>query len=474
MEQKKKFGMDLTQGSILRQLLTFMLPLLAANVIQQLYNTVDLIVIGHFCGSTGTVGVSVGGQAAQFLTMVSMGIALGGQVYVSQLTGARQRDKINDAIGTLLSFVLIVSAVLMVGGLLFTDQIIALMGTPAAAVSEATDYMRITFLGFPFIFGYNAVCAVLRGIGDSRRPLIFVTIAAVSNIFMDLLLVAGFGMTSDGTAIATVLGQALSFLFSIVFLYRRRESFGFDFRGRSFRIRWEHLSILLKLGLPQVVQSACIYMTFIYVNSLVNAYGLVESATNSVGGKITQLANTITQSMNQACSAMIGQNLAAGRQNRAKKVVLTGLTIALSLAVFNTILALTIPKLIFSIFTNDEAVIAFGAEHYMPTAILIFFLSSLMGPTQSMVTGSGFASLGLAVGVLDGVVFRLAFSYLFANVLNMGVDGYFLANALARLGPVLICSGYFISGKWRTRKLLVQRAAEEEEEEELAELSEQS
>lgn len=463
MEQKKKYGLDLTQGNILRQLLVFMLPLLAANLIQQLYNTVDMIVIGHFVGSEGTVGVSVGGQAAQFLTMISMGLATGGQVYISQLTGARQREKINDAIGTLLSFVMLISILMMVIGLCFTDQLVALMATPPEAVSEASDYMRITFLGFPFIFGYNAVCAILRGMGDSRRPLVFVSIAAVSNVIFDIILVAGFDMAAAGTAIATVAGQGISFLFAIVFLYRRRVNFGFDFKRRSFAIRWEHLGVFLKLGLPQVVQSACISLTLIYVNSLINAYGLVESATNSVGNKITQLANTISQSLNQGCAAMIGQNLAAGKQDRAKRIVYTGITFALILATINSLLALTVPKLIFSIFSNDPAVIEFGVV-FMRVSVVTFYLAALMGPTQAMVTGSGFAILGLAVGVLDGVIFRLAFSYIFAIVFEMGVVGYFLASAMARLGPVLICGGYFLSGKWKTRKLLVKRREPSEEE----------
>ena len=460
--------MDLTQGNILRQLLVFMLPLLAANIVQQLYNTVDLIVIGHFVeGTKGTIGVSVGGQAAQFLTMISMGMAIGGQVYVSQLTGAGLREKINDAIGTLFSFVLIISFTLMAVGLIFSDSIVSLMNTPPSAVEETSNYMRITFLGFPFIFGYNAVCSVLRGMGDSRRPLIFVSVAAVSNIILDLILVAWFDLAAAGTAIATVLGQAMSFLFAIVFLYRRRENFGFDFKPASFKIRWEHLRVFLKLGLPEIVRSACIQLTVIYVNSLINLYGEVASATNSIGNKITQLANTITMSMNQGCSAMIGQSLAAGKQDRAKKVVHTGLAFAVILATLNSILALTVPKLVFAIFTNDAEVIEFGVV-FMRIAIIIFFLSALMGPTQSMVTGSGFAMLGLAVGILDGVVFRLLFSYLFADLMGLGVVGYFLASALGRLGPVLICGGYFLSGKWRTRKLLVRRGPAAEKEPETA------
>ena len=463
--------MDLTQGNILRQLLIFMLPLLAANIVQQLYNTVDLIVIGHFVeGTKGTIGVSVGGQAAQFLTMISMGMAIGGQVYVSQLTGAGLKEKINDAIGTLFSFVLIISFTLMAVGLVFSDSIVKLMNTPPSAIEETSNYMRITFLGFPFIFGYNAVCSVLRGMGDSRRPLIFVTVAAVSNIILDLILVAWFDLAAAGTAIATVLGQALSFLFAIVFLYRRRENFGFDFKLRSFKIRWEHLRVFLKLGLPEIVRSACIQLTVIYVNSLINLYGEVASATNSIGNKITQLANTITMSMNQGCSAMIGQSLAAGKQDRAKKVVNTGLSFAIILATLNSILALTVPKLVFAIFTNDAEVIEFGVV-FMRIAIIIFFLSALMGPTQSMVTGSGFAMLGLAVGILDGVVFRLLFSYLFADLMGMEVVGYFLASALGRLGPVIICGAYFLSGKWRTRKLLVRRGPAPEEKPEAAEES---
>ncbi len=463
MQKTKKYGMDLTQGNILRQLLTFMLPLLASNIVQQLYNVVDMVVIGQFVGPEGTVGVSTGGQAAQFLTMISMGLATGGQIYISQLTGAKQTGKINDAIGTLLTFVLICSVVFMVVGMACNELIIDLLETPPEAISETRDYMLICFLGFPFIFGYNAVCAVLRGMGDSRRPLIFICIAAVSNVIFDLILVAGLKMASAGTAIATVMGQALSFIFSIVFLYKKRDSFDFDFKLKSFAIRKEHLIIFLKLGVPQMVQSACIQLTVMYVNALINVYGLVASATNSVGNNITRLANTITQSMNQGCAAMIGQNLAAGKQERAKKVVLTGLTIALALAVINSLLAVLIPRQIYRIFSTDPEVIEFGVV-FMKTAIIVFFLSSIMGPFQSMVTGSGFAMLGLAVGILDGVVFRLAFSWFFADLLGMEVVGYFLANGLARLGPVIICGGYFLSGRWRTRKLLVKRPEPETEE----------
>lgn len=463
MENAKKYGSDLTEGHLLKQLVIFMLPMLASNIIQQLYNTVDMIVIGRYVGSEGTVGVATGGQIAMFLTMVAFGMAIGGQVYISQLWGAKQKDKINEAVGTLLSFTLLLSVIFMIAGLFLVDFFVNLMKTPAEAIQETRDYMRITFYGFPFIFSYSALCAVLRGMGDSKKPLLFVTIAAITNVILDIILVAVFDMGAAGTAIATVFGQAVSAIFAVVFLYINRENFAFDFKPQSFKIRGEHLKIFLKLGLPEIVRSICIQGTVIYVNSLINGYGLVASATNSVGNKISQFANTITMSMNMACSSMIGQNLAAGKHDRAKEIVYTGWKFSAILALVNCALAVLIPRQIFGIFSNDPAVIEFGVT-FMKVSLIVFVLSAFMGPPQAMVTGSGFASLGLIVGILDGVVFRLLFSWLFAGVFDMGVVGYFLASALGRLGPCIICGWYFLSGKWKTRKLLVSRAPSREPE----------
>ena len=449
-----RVGLNLASGPILSTLLKFSIPILFANLIQQLYNTVDLIIIGKYVGSTGTVGVSTGGDFVNMLTMFSVGFAAAGQVYISQLVGAEEHEKANRTIGTMLTLMMGGSVIIGIIGIIFAEPFLTIMHCPEEAFSQAKDYMIITCAGAPFVFGYSAVCGILRGMGESRRPLVFVTIAAISNVIMDLIFVVWLKMEAAGTAWATILAQLASFLASWIFMYKNKERFNFDFKLKSFAIRKEPLKVLLKLGIPRSVQSALINVTLLYCSSQINSFGMVASATNSVGNKVTRFANLITQSIDTGASAMIGQSLGAGKYDRAGKTVHTALAIALVVCAISIVLALTIPKQIYGIFTNDPEVIEFGVT-FMAISCITFVTASVMGPYQAMVTGVGNASLGFIIGILDGVVLRLGISLLLVKVFNFGVEGYFYGNALARLGPCIIGIIYFYSGAWKRRKLLI-------------------
>ena len=177
MEQtvkRAKMGSDLTQGPIMKGLLIFAVPIVLTNLVQQLYSMVDLIVVGQFVGNTGTVGVNTGGEIADLVSPVAMGFSTAGQIFIAQLFGAGQEQRIKKTVGTLLSFMIAVSCVLAVGTILFNRQILELLNCPAEAMGQASSYMVITALGFPFIFGYNAVCGILRGMGESKKPLYFI------------------------------------------------------------------------------------------------------------------------------------------------------------------------------------------------------------------------------------------------------------------------------------------------------------
>jgi len=447
-------GTDLTSGSVFSQLVFFSLPILAANIIQQLYQTIDMIVIGKFVGSTGTIGVSVGGQAAILFTIIAIALAGGGQIYISQLMGARDKEGIQSAIGTLFTTTFTVSIAMMVLGLVFSKDLLRLLNAPPEAMSATSDFMRITCLGFPFIFGYNAVCAVLQGMGDSKRPLIFICAAALINVVLGVIFVGVFKWSTVGTALATVIAQGFSCMFALVYLFRHKDAFGFDFKLRRFRVNRKHLRVLLRLSLPMLMQNGLIIITLMYVNSLINAYGVVASATNSIGDKVFTFASISTQSLSTAGAAMIGQNLGAGKPARVKRIVLSILILAASLGVLSIAMSLIIPRQIFTIFSDDPAVIEYGVK-YLRVSVITFILAALMSPFFALVNGSGFALLGLLVGILDGVVFRLGLAWLFSSVFTLGVPGYWLASALARLGPLIVCFIYYASGKWKTRKLLV-------------------
>lgn len=390
------------------------------------------------------------------MTFIGNGFQNAIQVYIAQLSGKQEHKKIRDTVGTSLSFMLSFGLVLMAVIILLCSELLILINTPAKAYNQAWKYMMITALGLPFIFGYNAVCGILCGMGESKRPLEFIAIAAVTNVFLDLLFVAGFGMGADGTAIATVMAQMFAFAASIYFLYRKRTVFDFELKSAYFRIRTEHLTVLLQLGIPLAAQSALIHASQLYCSARVNQYGLVMSAVNSIGNKIVRLANILTTSMNAATSAMVGQNLGARKYERIYKVVYTAWGIGMVLAAINIVMALVIPRQVFSVFSNDPEVIEAGVS-YMRISVLAFILAGVHGPFNGVVTGSGYSLLNFIMGMLDGVILRIGISLILADVVGMGVYGYFYGNALARVAPFIIAVAYFYSGKWKTRKLLSER-----------------
>ena len=453
MNQETMIGTDFTDGKMMPLVLRFMFPFLLANLLNSIYNTVDTIIIGQFVGSAGTLAVSLGGRLMNLCTMVSTSIAGGGQVLISQLYGAKKRDALNSAIGTLLSIMLISSAGIAVLGFFFARPVLAWMNTPEEAFAAAQTYFRITCVGLPLMFGYNAVSSVLRGMGDSKNPLLFIAIAAAVNLVGDLIFVVSFELGAAGTACATVIGQGISLLFSLFLLYRRKERFGFDFRPESFRIDREKMAVMLRIGLPMALRSCCIQFTQMFLLKYVNLYGVTEATTYAIGTKITQMTNIFSMSVRQAAGTIVGQNVGAGRLKRVGSALGCSLVISLSAAALLSVLSLLFPEAIFRCFTRDLAVLA-QAETFVRIVCVIYVCSAILGPYDSVVTGTGNSMLGFLGGFLDGVVFRLGLSFLFAWGLDMGVAGFFLGDALARVAPIIIGIVYYHSGAWKRHQIL--------------------
>ncbi len=448
-------GLDLTEGNVLKQLMIFVAPLLLANIVQELYNTVDMIVIGQFVGNNGTVGVSTGGDIITALTFIATSLGSAAQIYVAQLAGAKDRKSISETIGTSLVFGILLSVVIVVICVLGCDTMLGWLNCPEEAFSQAHAYFMIGCFGMPFVFGYNIVCGILRGMGEAKRPLLFVSVAAVSNIFMDLIMVAVFRLEAAGTAIATVTAQLASFIAAAVFLYRKKDVFGIEFSAKGLKITPKHLKVLLRLGIPLTAQSALIHVTLLICSAQINLFGMVASGTNSIGNKIQKFINVFVSGLNTGCGAMVGQNIGARKLDRVKKIVYTALCCSMCLGLLASGIALLWPRQLFRLFTTDEEVIEFGVT-YMRIAVIVFLLTPLNGSFSSVITGSGNAKLSFISGVLDGVILRLGISFSFAYGLGMGVVGFFYGNALGRLGPVIVGMTYFYSGRWKTRKTLVE------------------
>lgn len=454
----EKMGKDFTEGNIFRLLLAFMTPFLLANLLTDLYNMVDMIVIGQFVGSTGTAAVTLGGKLLNLCTGVSIALSGGGQVFIAQQIGAKMEQKeISESIGTMFSALGILSCVLGVCCFLTSETILTLIKTPEQSFAAALWYFRITSIGMPLVFGYNAVSSVLRGMGDSRHPLLFIGIAALSNLILDLVFVICLHMGALGTALATVIGQGLAFFFAVVYLYRRREAFAFDFQPDSFRIRTDKLKIMMGIGVPMALQTLFIQGTQLIIIRFVNDLGLAATAAYGIVEKIISMTTIVTQSVRSAGGSIVGQNVGAGLYGRAEETLFVSLRITLGVSAVLAAVSLLAPEMIFGIFSRDSAVLAYAAP-IMAVAAVSYFLSSVMGSYSIITTGTGNAKLSFLAGILDGVVCRLLFCYIFGIRLGWGVVGFYMGNSFARVGPILVHAGYFYSGAWRRAKRLVDGA----------------
>ena len=442
---------DFTQGNITSQLIVFAWPLFLSNLLQVVYNMVDMVVVGHTLGKVGISAVAVGGDVSAFLTFIAMGFSNAGQVLIARYIGAGQKEKLGRFVGTMSGFLLTCSLVISAAALIFRNGILQLMNTPAESFTGALSYSVICAIGLIFIYGYNIVSAVLRGMGDSKHPFVFISIAAILNLLLDLVFVVGLHMGAGGAALATVISQAISFISCAIFLLRNRERFSLKLSGRDF-IRWdrEMLGDLVKLGTPMAIKTASIQISKLFVNSWINSYGIAVSAFAGIANKISSIANLISAAMNTAGSTMVGQNIAAGKFDRVKKILLTLAAITLTVAAVISVCFCLFPRQIFGLFTDagDTDVLAI-ADRYLPIAVLLFFGSAMRAIMNALINGSGNYKINFVTAILDGVVMRIGLALLFGLALDMKHYGFWLGDALAGFTPFWIGLVFYLTGRWK-------------------------
>ena len=447
---------DLTTGSVPGKLIRFSIPFVLANLLQFLYNIVDMVIVGQFVGSAGLSAVSIGGEFMHFLTFIALGFAQAGQIIIAQTIGNGKRgETLSRIIGNLFTFILGLSILVTAVSVLFPRPFAAVMNTPAESFEETVRYCIVCGAGMFFVYGYNTVSHIMQGMGDSKHPLVFVAIAAGINLVLDLLFVGVFHLRSLGAALATVLGQAFSFIVSMIYLYRRRDSFGFDFKLRSCRPDPAIFRNIVKLGIPITLQSIAISVSIMYVTACVNVYGVIYSAVNGVANKISQLCNIVTVSFRASGAAMTGQNFGAGRNDRVATVFWYVLLMSLGFAAVLSVFILLFPTQIFSLFDSDPAVLLIAMEA-VPVIILNFFGGATRTPVSALINGIGFAGMNFVMGIMDGVVVRIGLALLMGKVLGMGVHGYWYGSAIAGFMFFVVVFPYFLSGRWKLRKTIVQ------------------
>lgn len=449
----KTIGTDLTEGAVGARLFRFSVPFMLANLLQTVYNMVDMVVVGHFVGADGLSAVSTCGELIQLYTFVAIGFGGAGQTMIGQFVGAKNQERVNRTIGTLFSVLTLMALGITAFCFATVNWQLGLINLPAEAMASGRAYLLMCAAGMVFIFGYNLISSILRGMGDSKRPLLFITVASVVNLVLDLLFVPVLKLGAMGAALATVLGQGVAFGWALVYLYRRRASFGFDFKPERFIPHTDVLGTLLRLGIPMAAQGALISVSMLYVCSLLNEFGVAASAANGIQLKLANITRIVTSAMCTAGSAMIAQCVGAGKQERVKSVFWWNLLISMVAALVFGVALLLFPRQIFGLFNTEEAVLAYASVY----AVFGFFDcigNAVRSPCNALVNGVGAALLGLTASIVDGVIARIGFSVLFGNILGMGVAGYWLGSTLAGYVTVIILAPYFFSGAWKRKKKL--------------------
>lgn len=442
------FHKDLTQGSVSRQLIKFATPFLLSNLLQALYSVADMIIVGQFCGKTGITGVSIGSQINILVTGAALGLSVGGTVLIAQYGGQKLFKEQRKTIGTMTTLYIILAIVLTVIMLLLCDPLLQLLNTPASAYSEAKDYYNICMGGTIFMFLYNAISGVLRGMGDSKRPLYFVLIAAITNVVLDLILVGKFNMASAGAAWATITAQALSVVISLIYLAKKK--FFEEYKLSDFKISKEKLGPLVRIGLPSSIQSLVVSLSFLTLTALVNSLPNAEvaSACQGIGGKINSFAILPGLAISSAISSMAGQNIGAGEFDRAKKTMKIGMVMAFAISVVVFAVVNIFPEFLIRLFDSEPEVIETGAR-YIRLISFDYLFACIMFCLNGLAIAAGSTYIALINAVCNGILIRVPLAYFLVNVMDLGFDGIALSMGFASLGGIIIGAIYVQSGKWK-------------------------
>ncbi|MBD5475019.1 MAG: MATE family efflux transporter [Lachnospiraceae bacterium] len=450
----KTSSMDLVNGSIAKTLMLFSFPFMLSTLLQTAYSTTDTIIVGQFLQQEGLSAVSTGSQIMQMMYSVCIGFSNAGQVLIAQAKGAGQHEKLERIIGTL--FLLEIFLSILVGGIcvVFSGGMLHIMNIPAEAYIQAKYYIVICGIGVLFTGLYNMFSAVLRGMGDSRHPLLFVVIATVLNIMLDIFFVAVLHWNVAGTALATVLGQFVSVVFSFVFLLKHADAYGIRFGRNSMHVDLGTARQLTIIGFPFAVQMTAVQVSFLFVGRMINALGVTVSAAFGVMQKIRSIPSFITQGFGLGAASMIGQNLGARKMDRVSSVVKYCILFTAVIDIVIGGLYLLAPMFWFRIFTQDADVLNYAALIMLVLAIEVP-ANCFMPACNGLVSAQGFVQLSFVVAMLDAFLGRIFFCWLLGSFFHLQALGYFLGYVLGTYITSMIVLFYYASGWWRKRAALV-------------------
>lgn len=431
---------DFTQGSILKKLCRFMLPVLGALILQAAYGAVDLLVVGRFGSTSGLSAVSTGSQVLNLVTFVVTQLAMGVTVLIARYIGEKREKEIGAVLGGAAVVFAILAGCLFVLLVLFARPISVLMQAPQEALALTASYVRICGCGILFIVAYNVLSAVFRGLGDSRSPLLFVLVACLVNVAGDLVLVAGLHLDAAGAALATVLAQAVSVVCALAIL--RRKKLPFTFRKSDVRLN-EQCRRFLTIGLPLALQEFLTQLSFLALCAFVNRLGLAASSGYGVASKIVSFVMLVPSALMQSMASFVAQNIGADNVKRAKKSMLTGIAVGVAFGIVMFALVLLKGDILAGLFSTDAEVVRRGFEYlrgFAPETIVTAVLFSMVG----YFNGSNQTLWVMIQGLIQTLLVRLPLAYYMSIQPNASLTKIGLAAPVSTMVGIVLNVGFYI------------------------------
>ena len=441
---EKKNTVLMTEGGIFKNLLFFAAPLILGNLLQQMYNAVDSIIVGNYVGSNALAAVGAGASLIYLLIAFSLGASVGAGVIVSQYLGAKDKEGVHKAVHTAMTISIILGLILTAGGILFSRKLLVMMNTPAEILDDAACYLRIYSCGLIFNVVYNMAAGILNAAGNSRRSLMYLAAAAVVNIFMDLLLIAGLKIGVAGAAIATNFSQAISCILALWFLFRVPADYRISLK--SLRIHKAMALRIIQIGLPTGIQNMVISFSNILIQASINQYGATAVAGFSAYLKIDGFNILPVLSFSMAITTFIGQNYGAGKYDRMKKGMWVTLFMGIVYTVLTGILLLTFSGQIMRLFSEDVGVIAYGQtamRYFCPFYWILAILHSLAGTVR----GTGKSIPPMVVLLVSLCLFRIVWIQLVLPYYT-SIEGIFILYPVSWLVGAVLMILYTWKGKW--------------------------
>ena len=432
---------DFTKGSITKKLILFVLPILLTLVLQQLYGAVDLWAVGKFADKTDSSAVSTGYQLISIFINLVAGFAMGTTIILSNKIGAKDTKDLGEVIGTSIFIFFLFSIVLTLGLGLNGIELANMIKAPTEAFYKTSQYISILGFGSIFLVGYNVLGGIFRGLGDSRTPLIAVVIATVVNIGLDILFVKGFSMGSSGAAIATIIAQAVSVIFSIIVISRKNN--GFEFHWKMINYSKKYTNRVLFLGAPVGINAFLVGFSFTFMLGVANTFGVNVSAGVGITERLVVFLFLIPLAFGSALATFVGQNVGANKHQRAKKGLSVSLKISLCFALAMIAFSLLFGKQLIGIFTKDSEVIIAGNEYLKAYCFDIFFTAFLFC-YLGYLNGYGKTTFTMICGVTGAFAFRIPLTYAFSLITPTNLFLIGLATPIGTLVELIMIFFYYL------------------------------